>query len=269
MPRAKKAKRGTIERNQTGLVRKKFVSVCTPSLGTVSILWAICLSQLEYPLNYGRLFMPVLDDIGGTIDSCRNQCVARTLMMEDDRAEITHILWLDDDVIFCPSVLRRLMSHGRDIASGVYFLKDDVPEPLIFPERFCGTVPFVPDQVKEYWGCGSGLTLVKTGVYKRMLEELKLPMGREGKWPEWYRTTCADDNEVCDGVKNGGGTEDLYFCELASKIGVKPLVDTSRHAFGFHYDSRTNKAYPLPQWEQYAAGQPITWDTPAGTVTWN
>ena len=245
----------------------KFVAVCTPTLGMVTIEWASALRALLLPLNSGYCECFGKDDVGGEIAEGRNGCVARALSYETDDREITHLFWLDDDVIAPRTAIIRLMSHDVDIAAGVYFLKCPISEPLIFPGRGAGTSPFVPDQVFETWGVGMGITLVKTSVYRRMREDLELPLDKYGK-PQWYKTPSALDAVVVDEVLFAGGTEDLYFCDRAGKMGCKVVADTSRYAFGWHYDCRNGIGYPEKQWRQHMAGEAITWDTPGGVVTW-
>lgn len=245
----------------------KFIAFCTPTLGMVSIEWASALRAMTLPLNTGYSEAFGKDSVGGEIAEGRNGCVATALSYESDRREITHLFWLDDDVVAPRSALMALMRHDADIASGVYFTKGEPCEPLIFPGRGCGTTPFVPDRVFETWGHGMGLALVRTSVYKRMLAELNLPRDRYGR-PAWYKTPSAEDAEIVDETLFVGGTEDLYFLHRAGQMGYRPIVDTSRYAFGWHVNSETGLGYPLKQWKQYRARQPIVWDTPDGPVTW-
>ena len=55
-----------------------------------------------------------------------------------------------------------------------------------------------------------------------------------------------------------------------TKLGIVPVVDTSKFAFGFHYSIADKTAYPQAQWDQYVRRQPITWPGLNGEpeVTW-
>ncbi len=247
--------------------RPRFIAVCTPTLGRVSIEWASTLRALAWPLNTGYVNFFTLDVEGGEIAETRNRCVQLALDYESDRCEVSHLLWLDDDVIASRLALLRLLSHDVDIASGCYFTRNDPAEPLIFPGRGAGTTPFVPDRVFETWGHGMGLALVRSGVYRRMAREQDLGLDRYGR-PAWYRTTGAEDASLEDGVLWMGGTEDLYFLERAGRLGYRPLMDTSRLAFGWHVDPGGRQGYPREQWSQRIRGQPIVWRTPDGPVEW-
>ena len=241
----------------------------------VSIWWARAVGNLEWPFNVIRSSPAIVqDDVGGKVAEGRNLLAARVLARETDSVEVSHLLWIDDDVIpVSPLLLRALhyqsTTHDKDIVAGVYFSKEQFPQPLVFPERGRGTVPFEPNQCFEAWGVGMGLTLVRASLYRRMRDELKLPADSMGN-PEWYRTPGRDTDLAVDaeGVMDCGGTEDLYFCELAAKLGVRPVVDTSMHAFSFHYDLAERQGYPREQWEQYRKGGPIIWQTKGGPVEW-
>jgi hypothetical protein len=251
------------------MIRKKFIAVCTPTLGSVSISWASVLRGLAFPLNSGYVNFFVIDENGGEIAETRNRCVQLALDYETPTSEVSHIFWIDDDVIISTRALLKLLSLNRDIASGVYFTKCDPSEPLIFPGRGAGTTPFVPDQLIETWGHGMGLCLVRTEVYKRMAKELDLGRDKYGR-TQWYKTTGAehatvdpDDNSIWM-----GGTEDLAMLNEASKLGYKPVVDTSRQAFGWHFCRESRQGYPKRQWGQFMRGETITWDTPDGPKAW-
>ena len=247
--------------------RMKFIAVCVPSLGQVSLEWAAAFRDLQLPNNVGIVRVFVKDEVGGEIAEARNRCVSLALGMDSDRIEITHLFWLDDDVICTPLALIALHHKNVDIASGVYFTKSEFSTPLIYPGRIEGHTPFAPDQCFETWGHGMGLCLIKVGVYRRMKDELALKNDKYGN-SEWYRKPNFEDTEVDDKAICTGGTEDLYFLHRAGGMGYKPLVDTGKWAFGWHFDSRAQKGYPLEQWGQFSKQQPVLWPTPDGPKEW-
>ncbi len=247
---------------------QKYLSLCTPSLGLVSIDWAGGLRGLVWPMNYGYVSFFNVDQHGGEIAEMRNSCVGKSLKFESEEREVTHIFWLDDDVYPSRLVVPKLLALNTPIASGCYFSKCDAPEPLIFPGPVEGTSPFVPDQVLDVWGHGMGLCLIRTEVYRRMADELDLGTDKYGN-PAWYRTLGGEHSTMsADGILRGAMTEDLYFLDRARELGYQPRVDTSAPAFGWHYDARKRQGYPQKQWGQMRAFGPVTWDTPEGLVTW-
>lgn len=257
--------------------RKKAIVRVTPTLGMVSHWWCQAAERLLSPMNTvkGAIFMT--DEVGGMIAEGRNAAVQKVLgTFESADVEVDSIFWLDDDVICSPGAIRQLYHHDVPIASGVYFTKEPgiFSQPLIFPGRCSGVDKFVPakdgeQRAYKVWGHGMGLALVKAEVYRRMRDELDLGTDCNGN-PMWYRTTSGELKVEGDCV-DMGGTEDMYFLDLASKLGYEPLIDCSKYAFGFHYCSSSRKGYPEPQWNQYVAalggsGKPIEWPQPDGSV---
>lgn len=259
------------------LPKQQAIAQCTllrPG-AAVSGWWARAVGNVVWPFNTVRTPIYIEDDVGGMVAEARNDLVARVLAINEANksTEITKIFWVDDDVIpVSPMVLRALDAHIDEspIVSGVYFSKETFPQPLIFPEKGQGVSRFEPDTCVRAWGCGMGLTLVAVDLYRRMRDELDLPLDVKGN-PEWYRTSGRNVDIVADeeGVLSVAGTEDLYFCDLAARLDVRPVIDCGKHAFGFHYSLGTREVYPGPQWEQYRRNQPVVWKTPDGDVVWS
>ena len=267
-----------VEEDRPAASRRKpsrVIARCTTTLGMVSIWWAQRVENMLWPMNTVQAVFYVQDRQGGEIAECRNMLVDQVLQHEArTRSNVTHIFWVDDDVLINPGVLHQLLLHEdeADIVSGVYFLKAPGPasQPLIFPEPIGGTARFVPDCSYPVWGHGMGLTLVKLDVYKRMLKA-GLPKDRYGR-PEWYRTTGGrlEDLEVDEnGCLHTGFTEDTYFLDLCRQMGVRSVVDTHKHALGWHFDAATGQGYPEEQWGQLMRGEPIRWQTSTGEVVWD
>lgn len=250
------------------------IAKCTPSWAkrTPSLWWCKSTESILWPNNTGKSLFYVEDLVGGEIAEARNCIVQTILNYEQAGHKISHLFWLDDDVIIPRGgALLQLLHHDRDIASGVYFTKlpGNQASPLIYPGPHGGTDIFKPNRTYEVWGHGMGLTLIKLDVYKRMRDELKLPYDKYN-CPEWYKTSKNNDDMVVENdVVKTGFTEDLFFLDNASKLGYKPLVDTNKHAFGFHYDHETRKGYPEEQWNDWLQGKPITWHTSEGDVIWD
>lgn len=223
--------------------------------------WTRQLLNLSWPLNMGKRVDFVRDSQGGEIAECRNFLVWKNLnLAAKNGLEIDSFFWVDDDVLVTSGALLQLYNHHLPMVSGVYFTKQELCEPLIFPSKGGGTLKFVPNQLVEVWAHGMGLTLVKAEVYQQMLDK-GLPLDKYGK-PEWYKTE--DEYKLNGTVLEGAGTEDLYFCDQAGKLGIKTFVDTGKWTFGFHFDYKTNKGYPSPQFAQFEKDEAVTW--PNGVV---
>jgi hypothetical protein len=245
------------------------IALATPSLGLVSIFWARTCASIIWPMNTGKSIFYLRDGEGGEVAETRNAIVDQVLTY-DQRQKVSHILWVDDDVLVQPGCLLELLHFDRDIASGVYFSKvaGHGSQPLIFPSEYGGADHFRPNEVYETWGHGMGLCLIKTDVYKRMHRELKLGRDKYNR-VEFYKTAGGLTHVGPDNVLHTGFTEDLYFLGQAAKLGIKPLVVCTKPAFGWHLDSATDTGYPETQWKQMMADEPVRWQTPAGEVVWD
>jgi hypothetical protein len=249
----------------TDVNKKVLIAFCIPSRGTVSLAFAQSLRGIVLPMNTAAFMCSSIDEAGGEIAEGRNFCVQNAL-----QRGATHLFWLDDDV--CPEErsLIALHRHNADIATGVYFTKHELSEPLIFPSKGGGTAPFMAEGTTEAWATGMGLALIKSDVYRRMLKEIPLPKDKYGR-AEFYKTVTPEEAtlDAADRTVNFGSTEDFYFFGLCAKLGYKILVDMSNWTFGWHVDPKTFQGYPAAQYKQFTSGNPITWETPEGIKTWN
>lgn len=253
------------------------IAKCTPSLGNVSLFWARTSECIVWPMNTAKAIFYLRDSQGGEIAETRNAIVDLVLDY-DTRHKVDYFFWLDDDVLTYPGVLLELLHYAttknKEIVSGVYFNKSpgNGSQPLIFPSKYGGADRFKPNQVYETWGHGMGLCLIKADVYKRLHRELKLRKDKYGR-VEFYKTSGVHQVDD-DGLIHTGYTEDLYFLDLVSKIGIKPLIVCTPQAFGWHYDGKASKdypngkGYPEKQWNQWMSNEDIRWDVPSGEVVW-
>jgi len=125
----------------------------------------------------------------------------------------THILFVDADVLPRSNTLKRLMSHDKDIVTGVYHINkkgellwsvsrgDPYGEANSFRGIERDALPNNPFKVKS---CGFGIVLVKTGVFDKL------------EWPYWK-------DELAPGVIVI--SEDIYFCKKAQAAGYDIWCD--------------------------------------------
>jgi hypothetical protein len=249
----------------TELKKRVQFAFCIPSRGTVSLAFAKSFRSIVLPMNTSAIMVSAVDTAGGEIAEARNQCV-----MEALQRGCTHLFWLDDDVCAEERCLIALHRHDREIASGVYFTKHELSEPLIFPASGGGTDPFLAEGTSEAWATGMGLCLIKAEVYRRMMREMPLGKDKYGR-VEFYRTVSPEEGTVNekDHCINFGSTEDFFFFRKCGELGISILVDHSPWAFGWHVDPKTLIGYPRAQYEQMGEGKPIAWKTPDGEMIWN
>jgi SAM-dependent methyltransferase len=210
-----------------GKVQGVNVVVGIPSFGMVSTYFAQAVAGQGFPLVSSKIDRYVLNK---PIAEARNEIVEFALQQGAN-----YIFWLDDDVIAPPDAFLKLYNHNKAIINGVYWSKSNPPMPLLFRGHLEG--PYwdwhVGDLI-EIDAAGSGLTLVKTEVYRKMSQEMGGP---------WYSTDYTSFAGVT-GPSAPNNTEDLYFYWKAKKLGYKVWADTSVQAY--HYDKNSQVLYGMP-----------------------
>jgi GT2 family glycosyltransferase len=141
-----------------------------------------------------------------SIDASRNLIVQHALEIGYD-----YIMWVDSDMILPKNTLTTLMSHNKDIVSGVYAYKILGGENAVakrFKKDAVDTYEDIPlkeiresEQLMEIDGVGFGCVLTKVDVFRN----IKKP---------WFRYSPAMG-------------EDIYFCRKAQAKGYKVYLDTS------------------------------------------
>jgi GT2 family glycosyltransferase len=111
----------------------------------------------------------------------------------------THLLLVDDDMIYEPDTVDKLLAHDKDIVGGLYKTKYENPDWLIEGE--------IKDSLFECNALGGGLLLIKTEVFR------KIP-------PLWFGYTWHDNGMV-------KMSNDWYFCERARESGFSVWCDPS------------------------------------------
>ncbi len=119
----------------------------------------------------------------------------------------THILFIDYDVIPRPNTLKRLLSHDKDIISGIYPLyKDGKIAWCLSREEPFRAMPIndLPNNIFKATTISNGMMLVKTEVFDKL------------EWPYW-KTKRQPGFEMLGA--------DIYFCMKAREAGFDLWVD--------------------------------------------
>lgn len=216
------------------------ILVGVPSFGLVSIQWHSHMMQLQTPLNRALRHLYVQ---GKEVGDARNEIVEHALGWRGPLGErISHVLFIDDDVLVPSHGIMQLLSHNLPIVSGLYYAKTITPQPLILSHKHGGVVTdFTPGDIVPCDAHGMGVTLIARDVF----EALERP---------WFHTTNGRGPDQ-DGVPVFvHQTEDVWFLDKARRAGYQPVVDTG--LFCFHWNSTERIGYPLHLWKQKLAQQP-------------
>ncbi len=191
---------------------KQRVAVCIPSGETWTApmaFQALCLSI--YSTEHVHV-MPVLLS-GDDTAQARNRLVRMAR-----RAGADWLLWIDNDMVFPPDSLVRLMNHNLDIV-GVDYRRRAPPFQrvgLFLRDEDRPAVPRAQAEIAEgglieMAVIGLGLVLIKVDVFN----VLSSP---------WFARTWAREH-FSFGNPDGFSTEDSYFCYTARKMGYHIWCD--------------------------------------------
>jgi len=123
-----------------------------------------------------------------------------------------YLMMVDDDMIYEPDTIDRLVAHDKDIVGGVYMTKYEVQADVneYFDKR--------PNELAECKALGGGLILIKCDVFK------KIPQ-------PWYGYIWHDNGSVKK-------SNDWFFCDKARENGMEVWVDPTviaKHISQYEY----------------------------------
>lgn len=201
------------ERPEPPLEKKKLmtVTVARTFSGSVPSKHLISYQQM-HKRSAGFVVRREIVTKSALVYHARNQAV-ETFMQEmppDD-----YLMFFDEDMIFSPDTIDKLVAHRLPLVGGLYFMKSPPWWPLLFRYKTKLTVPHPMYgetgmyDIIGHWTDGELLRVDAMGcgcmlIHRTVLETVP---------PPWF--SFAE------------GTEDLFFCRKALHGGFKPHVDTS------------------------------------------
>jgi GT2 family glycosyltransferase len=174
----------------------------------------ICIPTAEYARRADFYdYVDMMSKPEGTLSTrAHGQSPARNrnlMIKEALKNDCTHVLFIDDDTVFPPDMLIKLLAHDKDVITGLYLMRNFPHQPIIFDrsddlgrcshrylyEGDTGLVPIV--------NCGLGCCLIKIEVFKTMPEP-------------WITLGEAEPDHWCD---------DISFFNRVRKHGFKLFCD--------------------------------------------
>lgn len=183
--------------------------------------WAVALRELKLPES--AKIVPIW---GLPFDHGRNEGVNAAI-----EADATWLMFLDDDVIPPADAYHRLISHGREIVSGLYYRRNAPITPVMFYETSGLPTPvtrFAAGKLLDVDLVGAGCLL----IHKTVFRAIQKPF-------EWMM----DRNDLAPRERVG---EDMAFCRKARAAGYRIAVDTTVECSHLGMgESRGGKFYPF------------------------
>jgi len=143
--------------------------------------------------------------------------------------DATHLLFIDDDLIFGPDHVRRIMSHPVQIVGGLYPKKQDGPTSWVLNTLTNGDPSDPPDPSNgliRVAYIGTGFLCVERSVFERMIErfpQIEYLADESGRreWDFWPVGVCRTHTGQVRYL-----SEDWFFCERAFQMGYQIFADT-------------------------------------------
>lgn len=161
-------------------------------------LFTVCLTSLRKPVNTAPVWALTSDRIVG-----RNRCVKDALEMGAE-----WLIFLDDDHVFGPGLLERLLSHDKPVVGSLYLQRMKPFAPVAYSHKDDREV-YHPIKLDEHEGdelvevaaIGTGGMLIRSEVLHAMQK-------------------AAPDAPV---FEHGRASEDLIFCDRVYELGLGPI----------------------------------------------
>jgi hypothetical protein len=183
------------------------------------------------------------------------------------------LLFLDDDVAPEPDTLQRLMAHGKEFVTGVYYRRRPPCDPLMYVRTESGwyapPLEWPEGALLKVDAVGLGCALINRSVFERILGSHVMyertngslglaHLGDVHERREWVKPglriveprgvelvqqvnllryqDLQPNQQVPFFAFEYGRTEDFYFCELCARAGVEVWVDTSIELYHWGYN---------------------------------
>lgn len=147
---------------------------------------------------------------GSVIEEARDNAVNELFA-----GDYTHLMFIDDDILFPKDGIKKLVEMDTDIAAGLYVTKTTKPH-LVAWDNFtvkddkltAEEITLTQDRYQQVAGVGMGFTLIKREVFENVFKK----------------------NHTCFFPKYSAG-EDITFCYLAGELGYKIILDKEIELF--------------------------------------
>lgn len=181
-------------------------SVCIVAQETARYtLFSVALMQLQHPAG-----TKIDWNLSNDTASARNTLCRRAL---DTGSE--WVLFIDDDHVYPPDLLNRLLAHDKPIVSALYLRRGQPFGPVAFASRDDETQTYTSidltalprEGLLKVHACGAGGLLIR----REVLEQIPEPWFQYGVVGKW------------------NASEDVIFCEKANEAGFDIFVDLATH----------------------------------------
>lgn len=234
---------------------KAKISIGVPYYGQLSGEWVFPTMQLAALVAKEHTLCNIIPHGVMTADHNRNLIVDEFL-----KSDAEWLFWIDSDTVVPIGAVERLLSTGRTLASGLYYGKHD-PHPTIAYHIYNGafapidqTVRWEVGELLEVDATGLGCMMTHRSVYEDIKKNFKVMQSEGGDIHlihnddfvtsdfkmDWVNGQVVDGyvhyqlfEPKLEGLRfpfyqiKHNRTEDMFFFDIAKRVGHKPILDTS------------------------------------------
>ncbi len=191
----------------------------------MSVLIGIAVGRSPYANFYAHV-MGLDRPSGSRVSLIHNPCIshARNVLAEEAlEGGFDHLLFLDDDHAVPKHALMQLLSSNLDIVGGYYVTRGWPFRPVVGarwdpndPTKAQTLQPVGMSGLVRVVTIGTGCLLVRTSVFKKLIEHMRLP-AEPGDVPRhWFVAGVPIPDLI---------SEDWQFCRMAAEAGFHIHVD--------------------------------------------
>ena len=177
------------------------VSICVPARDQVHTVFARSLAYLTSRLTSNNINYELHIVSGSVISESRTQLANEALQVG-----ATHILWLDSDLHFPPSVVETFLQHNKDIVAATYSTRYAPYKSVAFVDsKNIDHRLEASHGLHKVWAVGMGCMMIKTDILKNLPKP-------------WFYHQYNKETDNFSG-------EDIWFCNTATQNGYNVWVD--------------------------------------------
>jgi hypothetical protein len=241
----------------------KNIAICIPSTDHFTADFSMCLAQLCHLTHHRLAFVNTRSSY---IDDNRNKAVLTVMhanagLMRKD--QISHILFLDNDLIFPLDIIDRLLAHDKSIVGGAYPVR--VPPHVLCYSPLKTRAGLEEPGLLEVAGLPTGTMLIDMHVFT----QIPRPWFKKS----YYRRDEIEAGDICPEAANALRkffaelfadlnldeldfpvpiSDDFWFCALARQAGYGVWLDTELTKELQHVGQRALTFYDSFNWRKEA-----------------
>lgn len=254
-------------------MNKVKISLGLPSYGGLSAEWTTQALQFTAHLAKEHDLMDIISVGVMTADHSRNMIVDEFLKTTSE-----WLFWIDSDTIVPVGAVNRMLGHGRTLVSGLYYGKNPPHNPIAYT-RYNGAFQAL-DQERR-WEKGEIISVDAVGMgcmltHRSVFEDIKknytvyqIPGGGvqpihnndvlgdvkaeethehdgkvyKGQWRVRLRPSTLNNLRFPFFMVDHIRTEDMFFFDLARRVGHTPVLDTSVECSHLRFNGFSGKDY--------------------------